>query len=395
MVEAGAGLPWGPQSTGQGQVKQVNSTGGTDMLGRFVVRWMVIIAVVIGFGTPLALGAHEDDLEGGFQIAQLELEEGEPAIGGEQAEQDKARDDIIKSGTEQILIQTGGVLIPKGTFVFEPAFSYTHFDRSNIAISGFTIYQALVVGTIELAEVDRDIFSLQLTGRYGITNRLQLDARIPYLMRRDESIIPASTTGDPSVSDTIYDWGLGDLEVGANYHFFQSKSWAPDLLVNLRGKFNTGTSPYDIETETVDGREVPVSLPTGSGHYGIAGGVTFSKVSDPIVFYGGMSYFWNLEEDVGGDFGIINPGDSVDLFLGMAIALNEKSSLTMAFQDIWTQETQQNRDDIVGSALNSGTVFLGASYRINRKVNFVTSLGFGVTKDAPDFQLSFAFPIYF
>jgi hypothetical protein len=356
---------------------------------------MVIITVVIGFSTPLALRAQENVLEGGLQVAQVGNEEGEQAIGGDQAEQDAEREQIIKEGTEQILIQTGGVLIPKGTFVLEPAFSYTHFDRSNIAISGFTIYQALVVGTIELAEVDRDIFALQLVGRYGITNRLQLDARIPYLMRRDESIIPASTSGDPSVSDTVYDWGLGDFEMGLNYHFFQSKSWAPDLLVNLRGKFNTGSDPYDIETKTVEGREVPTGLPTGSGHYGVAGGLTFSKVSDPIVYYGGMSYFWNLERDVGGEYGIINPGDSVDLFLGMAIALNEKSSLTMAFQDIWTQETQQNRDDIVGSALNSGTVFLGASYRINRRVNFITSLGFGVTKDAPNFQLSFAFPIYF
>ena len=139
------------------------------MLGKFLVQWTVVMAVVTGFFTPLALGAQEEGREGVFQLAQVDMEEGE-AIGGDQAEQDKAREQIIKEGTEQILIQTGGVLIPKGTFVLEPAFSYTHFDRRNIAISGFTIYQALVVGTIDVEEVDRDIFSLQLTGRYGITN---------------------------------------------------------------------------------------------------------------------------------------------------------------------------------------------------------------------------------
>jgi hypothetical protein len=370
--------------------------GGAIMVRKFLVRWMVVITAVIVFFAPFALGAQEYGLEHPLLVAQLEpeLEEGEP-LGGDQAEQEAERKEIIKEGTEQVLIQTGGVLIPKGTFVLEPAFSYTHFDRSNIAISGFTIYQALVVGTIEVAETDRDIFSLQLTGRYGITNRLQVDARVPYLVRRDESIIPASTTGDPSVSDTVYDWGIGDFEAGINYHFFQGKGSAPDLLANLRVKTTTGSDPYEIETKTVEGRQVPTGLPTGSGHWGVAGGLTFSKVSDPIVYYGGMSYFWNIERDVGGDFGTINPGNSVDLFLGMALALNEKSSLTIAFQDIWTQETQQNGDDIVGSSLNSGTVFLGASYRINRRFNFLTSLGFGVTKDAANFQLSFAVPIYF
>lgn len=365
------------------------------MLAKFMGRWMVVIAVFIGLFAPLPVWA-EEDLEGDIQLAQLDsTDDGEPAIGGDQAEQDAARAQIIKEGTEQILIQTGGVLIPKGTFVLEPSFSYSHFDRSNIAVSGFTIYQALVVGTIEVAEVDRDIFALQLTTRYGITNRLQVDASIPYLARRDESIIPASTSGDPPTSDTIYDWGLGDLEAGLNYHFYQGKGWAPDLLANIRVKAPTGKSPYDIDTKTVDGQEVATELPTGSGHWGVAGGLTFSKVSDPIVFYGGMSYFWNFERYVDPEFGIINPGNSVDLFLGMAIALNEKSSLTMAFQDIWTAETQQDRDDIVGSALNSGTVFLGASYRVNPRMNFITSLGFGVTDDAPDFQLSFAVPIYF
>ena len=135
-------------------------------------------------------------------------------------------------------------------------------------------------------------------------------------------------------------------------------------------------------------------LPTGTGHYGVSAGFNLVKVSDPAVFFGGANYFWNLERDVTGGFGKIDPGNSIEYFLGMAFALSEKTSLNFSFQNIFTQETKVEDENIPDSELNAATLFAGVSYRISPKVSLLATAGVGLSEDAPDFQMQLNLPIY-
>jgi hypothetical protein len=306
------------------------------------------------------------------------------------------RPEKVRTAAEAILAERRGVLLPKGFLTVEPSINYSHFSRNLITISGFTLFEAIVIGRIQVEEVERDILTGALTFRYGLLDDLQLDVKFPYLYRRDRMVRPTATGGtiiEPV--RVIDDRGLGDIEGGINFHLLHGRRWWPDVIINVRGKSRTGKDPYDLDTETVGGQELPTELPTGTGHYGFSSGLTLIKAADPVVFFGGISYYWNFERDVGGDFGKVDPGDSFEYILGMAVALSEKAALNLSFQNIFTWTTTQNGIELPESELNAASLFVGASYSISRYFSLYGSVGVGLTNDSPDFQFQFTVPITF
>lgn len=288
---------------------------------------------------------------------------------------------------EQILIEKGGVLLPKGTLVIEPSIQYNHYSRHRISISGFTILEAIVIGELAVSDIKRDLVQGALTARYGITPRFEAELKVPYLYRSDREVRGPGTT---EVSErTINDHDLGDIEGALYYHLITSKNWVPDIILNMRAKSDTGRSPYHLD---VDSQNRLKELPTGNGHWGFSGGVTVVKVSDPAVFFGSLGYFWNVKRDVGHRIGKVDPGDSIEYSLGVAYALSEKFSISTQFQHRFTSRTKQNGEKVPGSFINSATVLLGGSYAISKKTNINLSVGIGLTSDAPDVQVTLSVP---
>jgi hypothetical protein len=78
-----------------------------------------------------------------------------------------------------------GVLTPKGTLVVEPYLSYAHLSSNRVTLTGFTIVPAITIGLINVQGVSRNIYTAALVGRYGLTNRLEVELRVPYLYRDD------------------------------------------------------------------------------------------------------------------------------------------------------------------------------------------------------------------
>lgn len=54
-----------------------------------------------------------------------------------------------------VLADRGGILTPKGTFVYEPTFEFAHSTDSQAIISGFTVLPILI-GTINVTSVNHD-----------------------------------------------------------------------------------------------------------------------------------------------------------------------------------------------------------------------------------------------
>jgi hypothetical protein len=310
---------------------------------------------------------------------------------------EEARRKKVEQETRAILAEKGGVLLPMGAVTLEPSFNYTHFSGNRIVISGFTIFQAIVIGTIQVEELKRDIITGAFTLRYGLLDRLQIDARVPYLWRKDREVRPsgAGTTAEENPVTTIEDNGIGDVEAGLSLHALRGRNWLPDVILNVRGKFPTGRDPFELDTKEVNGVTQLDELPMGTGFYGLSGGFTLVKASDPVVFFGTFNYYWNIERDIDEVYGEIDPGDSYEYILGMAVALSERVSLSLSFQNNLVRSTQQNGVKIPDSNLNAASLFLGASYRFGRHGTVYANVGLGLTEDTPDFQVQLNLPFTF
>ncbi|RMG52716.1 MAG: hypothetical protein D6717_11645, partial [Gammaproteobacteria bacterium] len=298
------------------------------------------------------------------------------AARGRGDDEGKGSDEQMTRSQEALLISEGGVLLPEGKIVVEPGLQYSYTSRTRIAISGFTIFQSVVLGDIVSEDVERNLFTGFLNVRYGLTNRIQLEAKIPWLYRRDETTFATGPSGSDLTQHRVDGNGLGDIEASILWHAFGNLDWwKPQTVFYLRGKSRTGKDPYGLKTIVIDGKERTNEVPTGNGHYGLALGANCILPSDPAVLYFNLGYYINFERNVGGDYGKIDPGDSIELGVGMAYALNDRLTTSLSFQERYTFETEQNGQDIMDSDANVGTAYLGSTYAAGDNVALSLSLG--------------------
>lgn len=293
---------------------------------------------------------------------------------------------------EALLLEAGAILLPQGILQVEPSIEYSHWSSNDIAISGFTVFEAIVIGTIRVDELNRDIVTGALTLRYGILDRLQADVRVPALWRQDNEVLAVGTVDERE--RTTDNFNIGDLEASVSYQALNEQGWIPALIARVKARFPTGENPFEIPTETVNGGLRLTEPPTGSGFYGVGPGVTLVWTSDPVVFYVGGTYLFNLERNFTG-FGDINPGNSLEWLAGMNVALSERVALNVTFVDQINWSTDQNGVEVAGTSFNDGRLVLGASVGLSPSVTLLVGAGIGLTDDSPDFTFTVAVPITF
>lgn len=298
-------------------------------------------------------------------------------------------------------------------FTLEPGVAYSHFTNAQLNLSGFLALDAIFLGLISIDEVDSDVLTTDLTARYGLTNRLSLDFNVPYLVRRSTFKSGGAGGNASALSEkTVKGNGLGDISLGASYRLFRETTSRPDVVVNARIKAPTGRNPFGVELEEVEGSEgnlsVPNRLSTGTGVWAAAAGVSVLKTIDPMVVFGSLTYFHNfrkgfddLDEAEGDQPGKAKIGNAVQLGLGVAYALNERSSLSTSFTQRFVRRSQLKLDgqdkfrDVIGSDANVGVLNLGATFSLSDRIALLSNLGVGITDDAPDMVVSFRLPYRF
>lgn len=295
---------------------------------------------------------------------------------------------------------------------FEVGLNYSHFDDAAINLSGFLALDAIFLGLIRIDEITSDVLAADFTARYGLTDRLQIDANVPYLYRHS-NFQSAGAGGDASglAEKSVTDSGLGDVNFGVSYRLLKETAARPDVVINARAKAPTGRNPFGVELVEVPGTEgnleVPTSLSTGTGVWGASVGVSVLKTIDPMVVFGSLSYFHNfprsfgdIDEAEGDQPGRVWIGDAFQYGAGVAYALNERSSLSMSFTQRFVERTRIRREGqpfqrVVGSQANVGIVNLGASFALNDRLSLLTTVGIGMTSDAPDMVVSVRLPFRF
>ncbi len=305
------------------------------------------------------------------------------------------------------LFDQPGVLTPRGHYVLEPSLQYTYASSNRIALVGYTIIPALVIGLIDVREVKRNTLTAALTGRWGISNRFEMEAKVPLVYRSDSTLERPLATG--AGQDNLFNASgrnLGDIELTGRYQLNEGGNDRAYYVSTLRFKTHTGKDPFEVITATsVPGgglnTQLQRQLPTGSGFYTLQPGLTALYASDPAVFFGSISYQYNfarsnlsLQTDNGPQYvGEVKPGGVIGFNFGMGLALNDRASFSLGYDHAAIGKTNINGDNATNSMTTQlGTLLLGFSYRLSDKTTINLSLGVGATRDAPDVQLALRIP---
>jgi hypothetical protein len=218
-----------------------------------------------------------------------------------------------------------GVLTPKGKYVLEPSLEYAYSSSNRVSDIGFEIFPALLNGVIDIRTANRSSYIGSLTGRYGISNRMEAEIKLPYVYRTEtlqtREFLQASFT-DATFSSTGS--GIGDVELALRYQFNQGGMEKPYYIGSLRLKTRTGKDQFEVPLDA----DVPRNIggrfreqPTGTGFYGLRPEFTLIYPTDPVVFFGSVNYLWNIKRnnvtDRLGRSNDIDPGDAVGFNFGM------------------------------------------------------------------------------
>lgn len=306
-----------------------------------------------------------------------------------------------------------GVLTPPGTFVLEPSIQYGYSSNDRVALVGYTIIPALLIGLIDVRQVKTTSAVSTLTARYGLGKRFEIEAKLPYVYINGDTVSREIFTG--TAVDRVFNAngsGMGDAEVTARYQLNRGGPDKPYYIAWLRYKARTGTDIFEVVTDCVTrcvgnatGTGLPLELPTGTGFDALQPGITWLFPSDPVVFFGSLSYLHNFERSnvsrtvIGGQtelLGDVDAGDIIGFNLGMGLALNEKASISIGYDQSTIGKTQQNGQDVAGAVrITLATLLLGGTYRFNDKTSLNVALGAGLTRDTPDLNFTVRVPITF
>lgn len=314
-----------------------------------------------------------------------------------------------------------GVLTPRGTLVLEPSLQTGYYSNDRVALIGYTVIPAILIGLIDVRQVKTTSLSVGLAARYGLANRFELELKVPYMYLRGDTVSREIFTG--SAQDSVFSAdgsGLGDIEMTARYQLPNKGPDRPFYVLWLRYKTRTGEDLFDVTTDCVTrcvanatGTGLPLELPTGSGFASVQPGVTWMYASDPVVFFGSLSYLHNFaRKDVSRTtltgapegfpqtttefLGEVDAGDIIGFNVGVGLALNERAAISIGYDHNIVQRSQQNGSDLPGSVrVVLGTLMLGTTYRISDRTSLNIALGAGMTRDTPDVTLVARLPIRF
>lgn len=303
------------------------------------------------------------------------------------------------------IFEQPGVLTPHGKWVVEPSLEYSYSSNNRVTLVGYTIIPAITIGLIDIRRVDLNTFVGALTVRYGLTNRMEVGLKIPYVNSFEQSVARPLNVG--SSQDSLFNArgrGLGDVELALRYQFNNGGNGNPYYVGSLRIKTRTGRDPFEINYAPASSAAtgmIKEQLPTGSGFYGIQPGLTVIYPSDPAVLFGGVNYLWNIKRKIdktvaGQYFGTVEPGDAFGFNFGMGFSLNERTSFSIGYEGSVVGKTRVDGQAAPGAtSVQLGTLLLGYAYQYSPGTSFNLSLGAGLTQDTPDVQITLRVPMTF
>ena len=339
-----------------------------------------------------------------------------PPIASQRAGQPAGVETVGEAPTEErapqiaVLGDQGGIITRAGQLTIEPSVEYAHADRNRVLFRGIEVVEAVLVGVFDINESRQDAVTAGLAVRYGLSSRLEVTARLPYVYRTDRSVlapIPGSENPPGSGAGTRESLaegdGIGDVEASVRYQLNRGRGGWPFLIGGLQVIAPTGSDPFDIERTAVG---APRDTATGSGFWGVSPSLTALMPSEPAVFFGTLGYTRNFGRNIDTRIGssqldYAKPGDSLSAALGFGVSLNERASFNLGYGHSWAFGTRTvSRVEQSGGPgqpptlsapismtsrdLQIGRYMFGVSYRVGPTTTLNWAVEIGATDDATD-----------
>jgi hypothetical protein len=300
----------------------------------------------------------------------------------------------------QSLPQGLAVLTPQGRFTVMPSLEYTQTTSDRLVFLGVVIVPGINLGEVTASTDDRSIVTAAADVRYGITERLEIEARIPFTFADDRAtVLVQAPQGSATQSLYVSNMGMGDMEFGARYQINHGADDWPIFVANSRFKMDTGSGPFDIRRNIAG---IAEEVPLGSGFMGIEGGFSVLKLSDHAVLYGSMNLIYQIPKDInqtiGGVLvGRVEPSSSIGMTMGMGFAVNPDLSFSLGYEHnhVFPQYTELGTTRQHTTSLEVGAMTMGMAYRLGPRTSLNANFEFGITAAAPDVRVVFSLPITF
>lgn len=330
------------------------------------VLWLLAVLVLLcALAVPAAAQQQEDD--------DATVDEAREALAQQEGDEDS---------TEQLeevfhAAEKNYSLLQAGRQSLNYSFNYSYSGTQNLDLEVINSQVRNLDVTPEATHNFTNAFSYD----YGFYDNLTLGTRIPLTTKFD-------TQEDLNVND------VGDISFTARW---QPNPHIPGTMsTTLFGTLSskTGVSPYEIDVNR--------QLSTGSGYYSIGGGASISKVLDPVVLFGSGSLRYNHKvKDLKQVRGArllqeLEPGFTLSGSGGFSYSLSYDISLSLSVQLTYNDETVLSFSDgteATASSQMAGIINMSLGTRISDQTIVNTSVGFGMTRGAPDFTIGFSMPI--
>jgi hypothetical protein len=328
-------------------------------------------------------------------------------IAGPSAAQQQARQ-VVE--TAPSLSSAGGVLTPKGQFVIDPSIEFDYWSQNQLGVNGFQIIPGITFGNIFVTRFEQNILTAAATLRYGVTDRLELNAKIPFVYNSGStsSLIPVGAAAELlSVSATGS--GIGDLQFGASYQLNSGENGLPIFVVNGLFKTATGTSPFDVPIITLNDPNgqflsgTPKTLATGTGFDALTPSLTVLLPTAPGVLFANLQDQHNfartqpVQARQGGAPTPVDlqPGESPAVTFGIGFALNDRAALTFSYQQTHVFTAHADGQAISGSPYSFGTFNFGLGYQLSQSTRLNLSVGIGAGPNTPAAKVLLEIPYKF
>jgi len=301
-----------------------------------------------------------------------------------------------QTATVDALPEGQNALLGAGRLVIEPSFEYSRSSSNRFVFRGVEIVTGVQIGLLEVNDAARDTLTASIAARYAVTDRLEVEARVPYIYRADRVTTVAQQSTTTMQTFELNGSNIGDVEVSARYQLNRGRNGAPIFVAGARVKSDSGLGPFDLERDSAG---ISTELATGSGFWAVQGSVSMLYPSDPAVIFASLSYNHNIARDVNVTYGTVtvgevDPGDSISMGFGFGFALNNRFSYSLGYSHSYVLPTTSELNELVqeSTELQVGSVSLGMSFRATERLTLSTSVDIGVTEDAPDVRVAFRAP---
>jgi hypothetical protein len=281
-------------------------------------------------------------------------------------------EDATLQALSRTLVQRGGLLLPRWRVEFIPTLAYTNREVQGLALTP----SPEGIPVVNDQRLRDDQLRAVAAVRLGLPWSSQVEVRVPYVWLRQSRAF-----GDGSHVENEGS-GIGDVELELSHQFLRETGWRPDLVGAVSWRFPTGRDPF---------RTPLAAVATGGGQNEVRARVTAVKAVDPMVFFGTLSFAHDLP--IHEAFGDVQSGNAIGLDLGAVLAVSPDTSMTFALAQEFRARSQFGGVGQPGSDIAAASLQIGLGQVLSPNVLLDVSLGIGLNRDAPDYQLQVSLPI--